>query len=430
MVGTGLSDRTDNHVLSALAVVTEDTTMSPTEPSRRNILQAIGSAGALAAMAAGCGTNRSTSPPGAVPVPNARATTPSSSIDSARSGTAITATTASTATTAPIPPTSANAYFPPAGRWESVTPEDAGWSSSGLEALATTVGEANSDSLVVLAGGRIVLERYWNGYGETSTRDIASCQKSVTSTLVGIAIEKGLLTLDDPVSKYVDPGWTKASPADEGAILIRHLITMTSGLHPTKLTKVAAPGTIWNYNTDAYQKTRLVLERASAEDIDTITRAWIWDTIDVSAATNWRSRPGAVDAVGSPIWGLACTARDMARFGLLVLRKGAWAGNRVVNEAWLNDATRPSQTLNPSYGYLWWLLGAGENKGRNVAPPDLVAALGAQDQKIYVCPSLDLVLARQGLAAKETSESASDFDNVLIDGLLAARLSAAGNNGG
>jgi len=317
-------------------------------------------------------------------------------------------------------------YFPAVDMWESATPEDAGWSSTALDELATTAGAANSVSLVVVAGGRIVLERYWGAHQESTTRDIASCQKSVTSTLVGIAIEKGLLQLDDPVSKYLEPGWTKASPTEEGAILLRHLITMTSGLHPTKLTRVAAPNTTWGYNTDAYQKTRLVLERASGQDLDSLARVWIWDPIGASTATNWKPRIGLVDAVGSPMWGLSCTARDMARFGLLVLRKGEWAGNRLVSETWLNDATSPSQALNPSYGYLWWLLGARKNGSRNEVPPDLVAALGAQDQKIYVCPSLDLVLARQGSAAKGAAETTSDFDTVLIDGLLAARLPANG----
>lgn len=114
-------------------------------------------------------------------------------------------------------------------------------------------------------------------------------------------------------------------------------------------------------------------------------------------------------------------ARDMARYGLLIQRGGVWKGTRVVPEAWLRDALRPSQDLNRGYGYLWWLLGIKKDRPGRDVPADLVAALGAKDQKIYVCPSLDVVLVRQGDAAKDATEAESEFDNVLIGGLLAAR---------
>jgi CubicO group peptidase (beta-lactamase class C family) len=108
--------------------------------------------------------------------------------------------------------------------------------------------------------------------------------------------------------------------------------------------------------------------------------------------------------------GFATTARDLARFGLLILAGGQWNRETVISDReYLRDALRPSQKLNPSYGYLWWLngqpevaRGAGERvKGPLIptAPADLVAALGAVDRKLYVVPSLDLVVTRLGNSA-------------------------------
>ena len=105
--------------------------------------------------------------------------------------------------------------------------------------------------------------------------------------------------------------------------------------------------------------------------------------------------------------GFATTARDLARFGLLILADGQWNGETVIADRdYLHAALRPSQKLNPSYGYLWWLNGQSEvargagERGKDPlippAPPDLVAALGAVDRKLYVAPSLELVVTRLG----------------------------------
>jgi CubicO group peptidase (beta-lactamase class C family) len=91
----------------------------------------------------------------------------------------------------------------------------------------------------------------------------------------------------------------------------------------------------------------------------------------------------------------------------------------VVSEAWLREAWTPLDTRS-DYGYLWWLLGRAEGVAPST-PVDWVAALGAGDQKIYVVPSLDLVVARQGPAAAEASEHGSDFDRELGRAILGAR---------
>jgi CubicO group peptidase (beta-lactamase class C family) len=309
-------------------------------------------------------------------------------------------------------------YFPPNGSdaWETADPVAAGWSPTKLDAVVALVEAKASTSFMMLAGGRVLVEKYFQGASAASVRDVASVQKSVTSTLVGIARDRGLLGLDDAVSKFLPKGWSNASPAEEAPITLRHLMTHSSGIHPDTLKKVSNPGTAFVYNTAAYQKLRSVLEAAAAIDINALSKAWLFDAIGVTGS--WKDRKIA-DATGAPIFGLVLGARDMARFGLLAQRGGVWAGKQVTRVGWFAEAWTPC-AVKADYGLLWWLQGTGELK-KVGAPKDVVSALGAKDQKIYVAPSLDLVVTRQGDAAGAASEAESDFDAMLWKAILEAR---------
>jgi CubicO group peptidase (beta-lactamase class C family) len=310
-------------------------------------------------------------------------------------------------------------YVPPMAPavWEARDPAGLGWSTEAIDELVGYIGEHRSRTLAIASGGYLIAEAYWNGATATTTQDVASCQKSVVSTLIGLAVERGEVALDDPVTDHLGAGWTNAAPTDEARITIRHLLSMTSGLDQETLEVVDPPGTRWRYNTTAYQKLRPVLEAATGTEIDALTRTRLWDPIGVSTQTHWAPRaPTNVDATGAQLWGLDMTARDMVRFGLLVQRRGVWGDATVVDAGWFDEALVPSQDLNKTYGYLWWL--AGDRPG---IPSDFVAALGALDQKIFICPSLDVVLTRQGGPAGEASETESDFDQEIVTRLVAAR---------
>jgi CubicO group peptidase (beta-lactamase class C family) len=194
-------------------------------------------------------------------------------------------------------------------------------------------------------------------------------------------------------------------------------MTMTSGLNPRTLRVDAAPGVKWVYNTDAYQKLRQVLEVAAGSDINTISIEWLFQQIGIADGA-WQVRPGAQDATGDDKWGLRITAREMARFGLFVARNGQWMGTQITDPGWFAEAWTATP-LKADYGLIWWLSGKGR-LAANGAPPDLVAGLGAMDQKLYVSPSTGIVVARQGNAAGETTEAGSDFDALLIEALTSA----------
>lgn len=115
----------------------------------------------------------------------------------------------------------------------------------------------------------------------------------------------------------------------------------------------------------------------------------------------------------------------MARFGLLIQAKGQWNGQTIISDtAYINAATHPSQDINKSYGYLWWLNGQESHRLPGTtftfngpiiptAPADLFAGLGANDQKLYVVPSEDMVVVRMGNSAGDLSPGLSNFDTPL-----------------
>ncbi len=250
-----------------------------------------------------------------------------------------------------------------------------------------------------------------------------------------MAVEEGVVGLDDPVTEHLGVGWTNASAAEEAKITIRHLLSMSSGLDASRRA-AAPPGEVWSYNNDAYHQLQPVLEAATGTGIDELCSDWLWRPLGATSST-WYERRGnggeAIDAKGDRIWGLVMSARDMARFGLLVARDGAWGSERLIEPTYLEHALSSSTTANPSYGYLWWLNGqdgyrigpAGELQPGSLipdAPADLVAALGKDDQKIYVSRSTELVLVRQGdRAGRRSAESLSSFDSELWQRILSAR---------
>lgn len=283
---------------------------------------------------------------------------------------------------------------------------------------------------LVIQDGKVLVERNWpepagdrmfgllkyerDKHGAL-LEDVASQQKSFVAMLVAIAIDKGLIDVDKPVSAYIGAGWTKATPEQEAKIRVIDLLTMSSGLD-TDFGYAAPPGTVFLYNTPVYAITKKVVAAAAKAPLDTITRDWLTTPAGMTE-TAWRQRPGAMADVGNAT-GLVTSPRDIARFGAIVLNHGVAAdGKRIVSEKNLAAMFVRSAT-NPSYGRLWWLNGgafniraAGERKDGPLipaAPADLVGALGALERRLYVVPSRKLIVVRTGAGAID-----KDFDQQL-----------------
>lgn len=296
--------------------------------------------------------------------------------------------------------------------------------TSAMQAVLDYARSQNTTGFLVVQGGRVLAEANWPAsaappnfqaafvHGVTKSgallEDVASQQKSFVALLAAVAVDKRLLDVTQSVSRYLGAGWSKASLAQEAAIRVIDVLTMSSGLD-TEFRYAAPPAQVFLYNTPVYAVTKRVLEAAANRPLDALTREWLTEPAGM-ADTAWRQRPAALGDVGNPT-GLVTTARDVAKFGQVILDGGlAASGRRIVSRAQL-DAMFVRSATNPAYGRLWWLNGSGYTiraagqraDGQLIpsAPADLVAALGALDRKLYVSRSRKLIVVRLGAAAAD-----------------------------
>ena len=244
--------------------------------------------------------------------------------------------------------------------------------------------------------------------------------------MTGIAQQEGLLNINNKVSQYIGLGWTSETLAKENLITCKHLLTMTSGLddstdevEPANLIYKADAGTRWAYH-NVYVKLQDVVAAASAQTWINYFNTKLRDKIGMNGT--WVQL--GVNSV------YTSNSRSMARFGLLMLNKGKWDNNTILNEAYFTEATTTSQNINLGYGYLWWLNGKANyhlpqsqltfpGSVIPTAPSDMFMALGKNDQKIYVVPSKNMVIIRMGDAADEENLALSDFDETLWEKISA-----------
>ena len=322
-------------------------------------------------------------------------------------------------------PTPEATYFPPLNSetWETVSPSDLGWNQSQLQPLLDYLALKNTKGFIILHNGKIVVESYMNGHSSTSPWYWASAGKTLTTAVSGIAQDEGLININSKVSDYLGTGWTSAPLTKENLITCKNLLSMNSGLDdtlgddvsPANLQYVADAGTRWAYH-NVYVKMQDVVAQTSNQTWSTYFNTKLRDRIGMS---------GSWIPVGdlSVYWS---NTRSMARFGLMTYAKGKWENTQIVPEAFLNEATNTSQSINLAYGYLWWLNGKPtfhlpqtqfEFSGSLIpnAPNDMYAALGKNDQKIYVVPSKKLVVIRMGDVANPENPTfgLSGFDDEL-----------------
>ena len=315
-------------------------------------------------------------------------------------------------------------YFPAdsAAVWETVAPNQLNWNTDSISSLYTFLEQKHTKSFMILVNGKIAIEAYFNGHTSSSTWPWNSAGKTLVSATTGIAQQNGLLNINNKVSDYLGTGWTNMPLNKENLICVKHLLSMTSGISDTSqfviksnLTYMADAGTRWSYS-NVFQKLMEVVSAASTQNFETYFNENLKNKIGMQGFWNF----GLIYKI------YHSNTRSMARFGLLALNNGLWKKEQVIDKNYFNASIQSSQSINPSYGYLWWLNGKTKYMvpGSQMvfthalvpsAPLDMFAALGASDQKIYVVPSKKMVIVRMGDAADPSHPTfaASGFDNDL-----------------
>lgn len=340
-------------------------------------------------------------------------------------------------------PARAADYVPPRHEWARQAPAEAGFDAAKLAAaveyaktqaevepsdlrqvLMDSYGKSEPDyrilgplvpraqaSGVIVRGGHIVAE-----WGDIDRVDMTfSVVKSYLSTVAGLAVEDGLIaSLDDRVADDVPGPWFEG--AHNGPITWTHLLQQTSdwsgelwdvhdwadrpeGDDPSKR-ELHAPGTHYKYNDVRINLLALGLLQVLREPLPRVLKTRIMDPIGASATWRWHGYENSwvlldglnmqsVSGGGHFGGGMFVSTTDHARFGLLMLRNGAWGEQRLMSADWIQQATRPSP-VKPDYGYLWWL-----NTGREAipaAPESAYWAAGFGGNYIYIDRKHDLVV--------------------------------------
>jgi CubicO group peptidase (beta-lactamase class C family) len=256
-----------------------------------------------------------------------------------------------------------------AARGDAAPPEDA------LERAAARIGAMRGvRTLEVWTAEERILARRFRGAG-AGPHDVKSASKSVLSALVGIALERRLLSgLDAPLAELLPEAAATVEDPGKRAITLRHLLTMTAGLESTSgegygrwvaqrdwvraaLARplVAPPGSRFEYSTGATHLIAAALARAAGRDLLAWAREVLFDPLGMSVAA-WGRDPSGLRFGGNSF---SLAPGELAALGRLYLARGRWGGERLLPEAWIEESTRPTAEGWPerygAYGYLWWL---------------------------------------------------------------------------
>jgi CubicO group peptidase (beta-lactamase class C family) len=347
-------------------------------------------------------------------------------------------------------------YFPPPesqGGWRWCKSDDEVRSIGGVDpgqlqfACETNARFDDVSGVVIVRNGWMVAEWYENSALTTTRHDIWSCVKSFTGTAYGILLDdcrRGCLPadkridLDTPAYRFIPEGHPLSDPR-KGEITFRHLLTMTSGIPgersgifaiptdtgvgpfeaalgrvPTRArrwpsgrwtnTLSARPGSQWDYSDPAMAHLALAFVNITGQEIGEFMQERVFGPIGIERLV-WDMQ-GIGDGFLGPHTnahtGIHVSARELARFGYLMLRNGRWKAHQLVPPWWIELATRSSQPHNPDYGYTWWVNTEGSRWPG--VPRDAFACSGFLSNRCYIIPSLDLVVARVGSGPSEWAE--------------------------
>ncbi|HEX2954125.1 MAG TPA: serine hydrolase [Bacillota bacterium] len=310
----------------------------------------------------------------------------------------------------------------PLDYWRTDTPEHVGLDASVLNQAPVYIDSIKAEvhSMLVIKDGKLVFEHYgWDNSPQrphqilpNEFHPMHSTTKSVTSALVGIAIQEGFIkSVKEPVLGYFK-GYKPDEPSPmKSRITIEDVLTMRSGLkwnddrdewglwndskpafYVLDQPMVAEPGTLWNYSTGNSHILTSILYRTIGKTPFKYGKEKLFTPLGITNL-RWDYAQDGVNHGGTALY---LTPRDMAKFGYLYLNQGVWEGKQVVPKDWVENSLK-SHTTTPwgaNYGYHWWIRGN-----------DCFATAGAFGQDIYVFPKEKTIVVFTANLPIETAQS-------------------------
>lgn len=286
------------------------------------------------------------------------------------------------------------------------TSVDTGLDGKAVDALIADAMRTETDALLVVKDGVVVVERYFGARGPIETR-------STTKSIVGLAVlalvaDGKIPSLDAPLSTW----YREFGEGGRAAITLRHVLTHTSGLlhgddadalnaapdrlaYARTLRVVSEPGTVFSYSNEATELLSGIIESAAGMPVEDYVRTRLFEPLGIREFTWARDRSGKVQMY----YGLAMHARDLARVGMLLLDEGRVAGRSLLPVDLVHEAILPGRT-NVYFGLLHWLLFRGTTTRLGYLDPPKgpqigFFAVGGLGQRYAVYPEARLVAVRQ-----------------------------------
>jgi CubicO group peptidase (beta-lactamase class C family) len=305
--------------------------------------------------------------------------------------------------------------------WEVSSLSDQGIDTKKIEYITNQILTEdrfeNVLSMLIVKNGRLVHEAYSPYVQRNTLHWMASITKAVTSTLIGIAIDKGFIeSINSGVGELLPEFKDAIRDPEFNKIKIKHIMTMSSALDWSEqssyndsqnsehqmvdtqdwmrfvLSKRVKnePGTQFLYNTGGIHLLSAVIKSATGLYVNEFAEKYLLHPLGIRAY-QWNRDPMGYPCTGGTDGGIGLRTRDVAKFGWLFLKDGTWQGKRIISQKWIKEATLKHRSRSYGrnfYGYNW----SPGSKTVNGKTFDYIAAFGYGGQTLYLVPDLALII--------------------------------------
>jgi len=337
----------------------------------------------------------------------------------------------------------------PEEEWNIVLPENAGLNNSVINDVVDKMHNGdfgNIDGLVVLKDGNLVVDEYDNNYTSAKVHTVQSVTKSITSLLIGIAIDQGKISSEDEkVIDYFQDYNIENLDDNKKNITIKNLLTMTGGFDWDELeftrgkespierlnrstdwvkTSIDSPmktepGSMFRYNSGGVIILDHIIKESTGMHSDEFAENYLFSPLGINKSI-WLNQFiffGTAHTGG----GLYLTPKDLAKIGQLIINKGVWDGKQIVSEEWIDKMTAEHidyvelGLVKPKYGYLFWLYPSEKNSIDNY---DIITCSGKGGQYLFVIPEHNMVVVLTASNYEDRYTSLSSAFDILYNYIL------------
>ena len=317
--------------------------------------------------------------------------------------------------------------------WEIASMESVGINAKRVYQLTKQIDEGKlkgQRSLAIIKDGKLVYEAYFDGYDRESLHRIYSVSKSVTSILIGIAINKGFIEgVNEPLVKLLPHYTNILKNPNKNEITLKNVLTMSPGFEwdeesisfsdshnsHTQMSRtndwakfvlsrpiIFEPGTKWIYNTGNTHLLGVILKTKTGLQANEFAEKYLFEQLQINKY-KWNSDPMDYPCVGGSNGGLRLMTRDFAKIGQLILDEGKWKGVQVVSKSWVDESTaiHINATNISKYGYLWWR-DKYKIKGKVL---NAICGYGYGGQSLRIFPELNMVIAMTSWSKSSSAQT-------------------------